>query len=233
MCRPTGKPFRTRVVETRAARTVPMTRSRRNLLSRVGGALAAVGGASVAGCLDFAAGDGPQGPEGTPATLSCADEGFVRLEAPFSEPVETQTVEANGTRIELSAEGTSETYGSSLRLVLRNNGDAAVATRGEHAYSIQRQTGTGGRRFAAHRPASPLSSLRRTGRSRPTEPIAGPSRWRRTRSRRRFPVRNSTSARRSGRAHTGSSTGDSSTPHRSVSSSNSSGEFAQRRIPTR
>jgi len=120
-----------------------MTRSRRNLLSRVGGALAAVGGASVAGCLDFAAGDGPQGPEGTPATLSCADEGFVRLEAPFSEPVETQTVEANGTRIELSAEGTSETYGSSLRLVLRNNGDAAVATRGEHAYSIQRQTGDG------------------------------------------------------------------------------------------
>ena len=120
-----------------------MTRSRREVLSRAGGALAAVGTTAVAGCLDFAAGDGPQGPEGTPATLSCTDEGFVRLEAPFSEPVETRTVETNGVRVELSTEGTSETYGSSLRLVLRNNGDTAVDTHGEHAYSIQRRTGDG------------------------------------------------------------------------------------------
>ena len=120
-----------------------MTRSRRALLARVGGTLAAVGTAAAAGCLDFTAGDGPQGPEGTPGALSCADENFVRLEAPFSEPVETRTVETNGVRVELSTEGTSETYGSSLRLVLRNNGDTAVDTHGEHAYSIQRRTGSG------------------------------------------------------------------------------------------
>lgn len=120
-----------------------MDRSRRELLSGVAGAVAATGTAALAGCLDFAAGDGPQGPEGTPASLSCPDDGFVRLDAPFSEPVESRTVETPATRIELSVEGTSETYGQSLRLVLRNAGDGAVDTRGEYAYSIQRRVAEG------------------------------------------------------------------------------------------
>ena len=125
-----------------------MKRSRRELLCRVGTTVAAFGAAATAGCLDVAAGDGPQGPEGTPATLSCPDEEFVRLEAPFEAPVESRTVEAggedgSGTRLELSAEGTAETYGQSIRLVLRNTGDEAVETHGEYAYSIQRRTGEG------------------------------------------------------------------------------------------
>lgn len=120
-----------------------MTRSRRDLLAAAGRTAAAVGGAAAAGCLDFAAGDGPQGPEGTPSTLTCSDEAFVRLEAPFSESVRSRAVEASGTGFELSIEGASETYGQSLRLVLRNVGDAAAETAGEHAYSIQRQTTDG------------------------------------------------------------------------------------------
>ncbi len=117
-----------------------MDRSRRELLSGVAGALAAT---ATAGCLDFAAGDGPQGPEGTPGTLSCPDDEFVRLNAPFSDPVESRTVETPATRIELSVEGLSETYGQSIRLVLRNAGGGAVDTRGEYAYSIQRRTTDG------------------------------------------------------------------------------------------
>ena len=120
-----------------------MDRSRRGLLSGVAGALAATGAAATAGCLDFAAGDGPQGPEGTPETLSCPDDEFVRLDALFSEPVESRTAETSGTRVELSVEGTAETYGQSLRLVLRNAGDAAIDTHGEYAYSIQRRIDDG------------------------------------------------------------------------------------------
>ena len=133
----------TRVVETVAGRTDPMTRSRRALLARVGGAIAAVGTTTVTGCLDFAAGDGAQGPDGTPATLACPDEGFVRLDAPFDEPVETRTVDTDDTRFELSTEATSETYGSTLRLVLRNSGEETARTEGEYAYSIQRRTDEG------------------------------------------------------------------------------------------
>lgn len=136
-----------------------MTRSRRELLCRAGTVAVAVGATAAAGCLDAAAGDGPQGPGGTPETLMCPDEGFVRLEAPFEGPVESRTIETDGaddagtdggdggregsTRLELSTEGTAETYGQSLRLVLRNTGDGSVDTRGEHAYSIQRETGEG------------------------------------------------------------------------------------------
>ena len=98
---------------------------------------------STAGCLDFAAGDGPQGPEGTPATLTCEDEGFVRLDQPFEGSVTETRVETDETTVELSTEGTTETYGQSLRLVLRNAGDAPAATRGEAAYSLQRETGEG------------------------------------------------------------------------------------------
>lgn len=120
-----------------------MDRSRRDLLA----AAAALGTAGVAGCLDFAAGDGPQGPEGTPETLSCddgtVDGSFVRLERPSGGTVATRSVETPGTSIELSPEGTSETYGNDLRLVLRNTGGEATTTLGRHAYSIQRETEAG------------------------------------------------------------------------------------------
>ena len=117
-----------------------MERTRRDLLARTGATLAAVG---VAGCLDFAAGDGPQGPEGIPETLSCEDEEFVRLAQPFEGEVAGTLVETGETTIELSAEGNSETYGQSLRLVLRNTGDEPATALGKHAYSIQRETAAG------------------------------------------------------------------------------------------
>ena len=128
-----------------------MNRTRRELLRSTGrttatvgagavGAGAVVGLGSISGCLDFAAGDGPQGPSGTPATLSCGDDEFERLESPFDEPVETRTVTTSRSRVELSTEGTSETYGSRLRLSLRNSGNEALETVGEHAYAIQRDT---------------------------------------------------------------------------------------------
>ncbi|MFW6317974.1 MAG: hypothetical protein ACOC06_05845 [Halorubrum sp.] len=120
-----------------------MERTRRDLLARTGATLTAAGSLGVAGCLDFAAGDGPQGPEGTPETLSCADEAFVRLEQPFGDEVEGTVVETDATTFELSSEGNSETYGRSLRLVLRNTGEEPGATLGRHAYSIQRETGAG------------------------------------------------------------------------------------------
>ncbi|EMA59054.1 hypothetical protein C470_11227 [Halorubrum distributum JCM 13561] len=116
-----------------------MDHTRRDALA--GGALAL--SLATAGCLDFAAGDGPQGPEGTPATLTCEDEGFVRLDRPFEASVTETLVETAETTVELSTEGTTETYGQSLRLVLRNTGDAPMSTRGESAYSIQRETGEG------------------------------------------------------------------------------------------
>ena len=116
-----------------------MDHTRRDALA--GGALAL--SLATAGCLDFAAGDGPQGPEGTPATLTCDDDGFVRLGQPFEASVTETLVETGETTVELSTEGTTETYGQSLRLVLRNTGDAPTPTRGEAAYSIQRETGEG------------------------------------------------------------------------------------------
>lgn len=120
-----------------------MERTRRDLLARTGATLAAAGAAGVAGCLDFAAGDGPQGPAGTPETLSCEDDEFVRLAQPFEGAVEGTLVEAGETTVELSAEGNSETYGQSLRLVLRNTGDEPATALGKHAYSIQRETASG------------------------------------------------------------------------------------------
>ena len=116
-----------------------MDHTRRDALA--GSALAL--SVATAGCLDFAAGDGPQGPEGTPATLTCEEDGFVRLEQPFEASVTQTLVETPETTVELSTEGTAETYGQSLRLVLRNTGDAPAATLGEAAYSIQRETGEG------------------------------------------------------------------------------------------
>ena len=99
--------------------------------------------AATAGCLDFAAGEGPQGPEGTPATLACDDDAFVRLDQPFDASVARTLVETDETSLELSSEGTTETYGQSLRVVLRNTGDAPAPTLGEFAYSVQRETEAG------------------------------------------------------------------------------------------
>ncbi|WP_418281531.1 hypothetical protein [Halorubrum sp. DTA98] len=120
-----------------------MKRTRRELLSATGVVLAATGTLGLSGCLDFAAGDGPQGPDGIPDALTCASEGFVRLDAPFSEPIEERTAETSTTTIELSTESTSETYGSALRLALRNSGTGPVTALGEHAYAIQRETTEG------------------------------------------------------------------------------------------
>ncbi len=121
-----------------------MDGTRRELLQMAGRGLAALGtGGVVAGCLDFAAGDGPQGPEGTPETLSCVDEAFVRLDPAIDGPVTERSVDTPTTTLELSAEGTSETYGSTLRLALRNLGDDDATTLGRHAYAVQRETGTG------------------------------------------------------------------------------------------
>ncbi|WP_435161690.1 hypothetical protein [Halorubrum sp. SY-15] len=122
-----------------------MTRHRRELLSTVGVTLSTAVLGGVAGCLDTAAGDGPQGPTGTPATLSCADDDFVRLSPPVGDSIVTRTVETSSTSLELATEGTAETYGQSLRLVLRNAGDQPATTRGEHAYAIQRETAAGWR----------------------------------------------------------------------------------------
>ena len=122
-----------------------MTRHRRELLSAAGVTLSAAVLGGTAGCLDTAAGDGPQGPTGTPATLTCAADDFVRLSPPVAEPVATRTVETSTTSLELSTEGAAETYGQSLRLVLRNTGDRPATTRGEHAYAIQRETEAGWR----------------------------------------------------------------------------------------
>lgn len=116
-----------------------MDHTRRDALA--GGALAL--SLATAGCLDFAAGEGPQGPEGTPATLTCDEDGFVRLDQPFEASVVGTPVETDETELELSTEGTTETYGQSLRVVLRNAGDAPAPTLGESAYSVQRETEAG------------------------------------------------------------------------------------------
>ncbi|SFR30691.1 MULTISPECIES: hypothetical protein [Halorubrum] len=116
-----------------------MDHTRRDAL--VGSALAL--SVATAGCLDFAAGEGPQGPDGTPPTLDCDDDAFVRLDRPFEGSVTETVVETDATTLELSTEGTTETYGQSLRLILRNTGDDPAPTLGEFAYSIQRETGDG------------------------------------------------------------------------------------------
>jgi hypothetical protein len=120
-----------------------MERTRRELLTRTGATLTAAGSLGVAGCLDFAAGDGPQGPEGVPETLSCADDGFVRLSQPFEREVAGTLVDTGTTTFELTAEGNSETYGQAIRLVLRNTGQEPATALGRHAYSIQRRVASG------------------------------------------------------------------------------------------
>ena len=112
--------------------------SRRSLLA---GGVVCTG--AFAGCLDFTAGEGAQGPEGVPDTLACADDGFVRLEPPIEEAVADRSAVADGVSVELSAEGTSETYGNSMRLAFRNAGEEDVRTYGEEAYALQRRTEEG------------------------------------------------------------------------------------------
>jgi hypothetical protein len=132
------RPERVRFMPVAHVRT-PMDHTRRDVLA--GSALAL--STATAGCLDFAAGDGPQGPEGTPATLRCPDESFARLDRSFDASIAGARAETADTAVELATEGATETYGQSLRLVLRNAGDAPAATLGPDAYAVQRETGEG------------------------------------------------------------------------------------------
>jgi len=116
-----------------------MDHTRRDALAGSGLALSL----AAAGCLDFAAGEGPEGPEGTPGTLACEDDGFVRLDQPFQASIAGTPIETDETELELSTEGTTETYGQSLRVVLRNAGEAPAPALGEFAYSLQRETEAG------------------------------------------------------------------------------------------
>lgn len=115
--------------------------SRRALLASLGTG-AVVG---TAGCLDFAAGEGPQGPDGQPATLDCSNEEFRRLEQPFAEDevryVSART--ADGVKFEIASQGTTKTYGSELRVVLRNLDQTEATIGHSDRIAIQRQTGQG------------------------------------------------------------------------------------------
>jgi hypothetical protein len=121
-----------------------MELSRRDLLASVGTA----GTLGVSGCLDFAAGEGPQGPSGDIDDLQCEEEGFRRLDQRFSEEgmsyVSAYTAE--DVRFELAAQGTEKTYGSDLRVVLRcldQGVDVEIAS-SDH-FAIQRETASGWR----------------------------------------------------------------------------------------
>lgn len=115
--------------------------SRRSLLASLG-----TGGVvGTAGCLDFAAGEGPQGPDGRPTTLSCPNEEFRRLDQRFAEEnlrfVSART--ADDVKFELAVQGTVKTYGSVLRLVLRNLDQTKTTIGSGERIAIQRETGQG------------------------------------------------------------------------------------------
>ncbi|WP_280537684.1 hypothetical protein [Halopenitus sp. POP-27] len=119
-----------------------MTLSRRALLSSVGTA----GTIAVAGCLDFAAGEGPQGPSGEIDELSCDDDSFRRLDQRFPEDEASyvSAYTADDVRFELALQGAEKTYGSDLRIVLRcldQDVDAEIAS-DEHI-AVQRRTASG------------------------------------------------------------------------------------------
>lgn len=121
-----------------------MELSRRDLLAAAGTA----GTLGVAGCLDFAAGEGPQGPDGEIDDLWCEEDGVRRLDQRFSEEATTyvSAYTAEDVRFELAAQGTEKTYGSDLRVVLRcldQGVDVEIAS-SEHV-AIQRRTGSGWR----------------------------------------------------------------------------------------
>lgn len=118
-----------------------MQRSRRSLLASLG-----TGGVvGTAGCLDFAAGEGPQGPDGRPTTLSCPNEEFRRLDQRFAEEnlrfVSART--ADDVKFEISAQGRTKTYGSELRVVLRNLDQTETTIGSSERIAIQRETGQG------------------------------------------------------------------------------------------
>jgi len=115
--------------------------SRRALLASLGTS----GVLATAGCLDFAAGDGPQGPAGQPATLSCSTEGFRRLDQRFVEDdlryVSART--SDDVEFEIAAQGRTKTYGSELRVVLRNLDQTETMIGHSDRIAIQRLTGEG------------------------------------------------------------------------------------------
>ncbi|MFA9516496.1 hypothetical protein ACERIT_04655 [Halopenitus sp. H-Gu1] len=121
-----------------------MELSRRDLLATMGTA----GALGVAGCLDFAAGEGPQGPDGEIDDLRCDESGFHRLDQRFTEATTSyvSAYTADEARFELAAQGTEKTYGSDFRVVLRRldqGADVEIASR-EHV-AIQRRTTSGWR----------------------------------------------------------------------------------------
>ncbi|AUX08882.1 hypothetical protein AArcSl_1250 [Halalkaliarchaeum desulfuricum] len=114
--------------------------TRRGVLSTLGGA-AAVGSA---GCLG-GAGREPEGPAGTPAELVCEEDEFRRLEPPFDEDeVSYTTLVADGEPLfELALDGRTISYGSSVRIALRNRTDEPRETGPMSAFSLQRDTEAG------------------------------------------------------------------------------------------
>lgn len=115
--------------------------SRRALLASLG-----TGGAvGTAGCLDFAAGDGPQGPGGQPETLDCSSDGFRRLDQQFAEE-DVRFVSArtdDDVTFEMASQGTTKTYGSELRIVLRSLDQTETTVGHSERFAIQRETGEG------------------------------------------------------------------------------------------
>ncbi|SDY56644.1 hypothetical protein [Halopenitus persicus] len=119
-----------------------MELSRRALLSSVGTA----GTVAVAGCLDFAAGEGPQGPSGEIDELRCSDDSFRRLDQRFPEEGATYVTAytPDEVRFELALQGAEKTYGSDLRVVLRClDQDVDVEIASDEHIAIQRRTAAG------------------------------------------------------------------------------------------
>ena len=114
--------------------------TRRGVLSALGAA-AAVGSA---GCLG-SAGREPEGPDGTPAELVCEEEGFRRLEPPFDEDeVSYTTLVGDGKPLfELALDGRTISYGSTVRVALRNRTDEPRETGPKAAFSLQRDPDAG------------------------------------------------------------------------------------------
>lgn len=119
---------------------VTRRRTLRRTLSGLG--VAAVFGS--AGCLG-SSGREPEGPDGTPPELVCEDESFRRLEPPFSEEsVSNTTLSVDGDpRFELALDGRTVTYGSELRIALRNRTSEPRSTGPSHAFGLQRDTESG------------------------------------------------------------------------------------------
>lgn len=105
---------------------------------------AGVASASVAGCLGGNATE-PAGPDGVPDELVCETESTYRLGAPFDEAdVSYTTLVVDGKPLfELSFDGRTIAYGSTLRIALRNRTTEPRTTGPRHFFSIQRRTERG------------------------------------------------------------------------------------------